>query len=159
MMDRNAMLHGALACAILALGLGGGSTTWSHTIHAAFATAAPIRRSTTMTMKHDLANRSPDIHWPEGFDPSHADLFSHNAVHIDASCERVWSHIIDAAKWPSWYPNSKDVTMLSGGDKLAQGAVFRWSTFGLPLESKVNEFAPYSRVGWYGYAPGSEPTF
>jgi hypothetical protein len=54
-MDRNAMLHGAQACAILALGLGGGSTTWSHTIHAAFATAAPIRRSTTMTMKHDLA--------------------------------------------------------------------------------------------------------
>jgi uncharacterized protein YndB with AHSA1/START domain len=159
MMDRNAMLHRTLACAILALGLGGGSTAWSQTTHAASATAAPIPRRTTMTMKHDLANRSPDIHWPEGFDPSHADLFSHNALHIDASCERVWSHIIDATKWPSWYPNSKDVTMLSGGDKLAQGAVFRWSTFGLPLESKVNEFAPYSRVGWYGYAPGSEPTF
>jgi hypothetical protein len=49
--------------------------------------------------------------------------------------------------------------MLSGGDKLAKGTVFRWSTFGLPLESNVNEFAPYSRVGWYGYAPDSEPTF
>jgi len=35
-------------------------------------------RAGSMTMKDDLANRSPDIHWPQGFDPLHADLFSHN---------------------------------------------------------------------------------
>ena len=23
-----------------------------------------------MTMKQDLVNRSPDIHWPQGFDPT-----------------------------------------------------------------------------------------
>jgi hypothetical protein len=38
------------------------------------------------------------------------------------------------------------------GDVLKEGAVFRWSTFGLPLESKINEFVPYARIGWYGYA-------
>jgi hypothetical protein len=37
--------------------------------------------------------------------------------------------------------------------------VFRWTTFGLPLESRVNEFVPYSRIGWYGYAPGTPPSF
>ena len=31
-----------------------------------------------MTMKHDLAARSSQIRWPEGFDPERADLFSHN---------------------------------------------------------------------------------
>ena len=43
------------------------------------------------TMSRDLANRSPDIHWPEGFSPDQADLFSHNELHIAASCERVWN--------------------------------------------------------------------
>jgi hypothetical protein len=65
--------------------------------------------SSTMTMKQDLADREKDIHWPEGFDPSQADLFSHNALVINASCDRIWGHIIDATKWPQWYPNSKDV--------------------------------------------------
>jgi hypothetical protein len=44
------------------------------------------------------------------------------------------------------------------GAQIAQGAVFRWTTFGLPLESKINEFVPYTRIGWYGYAPGTTPS-
>jgi hypothetical protein len=36
---------------------------------------------------------------------------------------------------------------------------FRWTTFGLPLESRINEFTPYSRIGWDGYAPGEKPSF
>jgi hypothetical protein len=31
-----------------------------------------------MSMKDDLAHRSPDIHWPVGFEPEKADLFAHN---------------------------------------------------------------------------------
>ncbi len=42
-----------------------------------------------MTMKSDLVNRSPEIHWPQGFDPATADLFSHNELLIKATCERV----------------------------------------------------------------------
>jgi hypothetical protein len=120
--------------------------------------AANHEGSSIMTMKQDLADREKDIHWPEGFDPSRADLFSHNALLINASCERIWGHIIDATKWPQWYPNSKDVR-IDDGDVLRSGNVFHWSTFGLPLESKVNEFVPYTRIGWYGYAPGTAPSF
>ncbi|TMB09896.1 MAG: hypothetical protein E6J65_28465, partial [Deltaproteobacteria bacterium] len=61
-------------------------------------------RTSIMTMKDDLANRSLEIHWPRGFDPRKADLFSH--------------------------------------DKLL-----------------IREFVPFSRIGWYGCAPGSGPTF
>nr|WP_254067641.1 hypothetical protein [Burkholderia sp. L27(2015)] len=32
------------------------------------------------TMKDDLAQRSSDIHWPEGFDPMNADLFAHKLM-------------------------------------------------------------------------------
>src|SRR5579859_6051830 len=47
-----------------------------------------------MSMKDDLAHRSPDIHWPAGFEPEKADLFAHNELIINASCERVWAQII-----------------------------------------------------------------
>ena len=67
--------------------------------------------NSTMTMKEDLADRENDIHWPKRFNPSQADLFSHNASLINASCERIWEHIVDATKWPQWYPNSKSVAM------------------------------------------------
>jgi Polyketide cyclase / dehydrase and lipid transport len=118
-----------------------------------------LERKTAMTMKDDLANRAAAIHWPEGFDPSTADLFSHNALQINPSCERVWKHIVDATRWSEWYPNSKDVHIVAGPPTLAAGSVFRWTTFGLPLESKINEFVPYTRIGWFGYAPGTSPTF
>ena len=116
-------------------------------------------REIAMTMEDDLANRSPDIHWPQGFDPKEADLFSHNELSINAKCERIWQHIIEATKWPEWYPNSKSVHIVGDGTTLNDGTVFRWTTFGLPLESRINEFVPYSRIGWYGYKPGTAPTF
>src|SRR5258707_978137 len=106
----------------------------------AFGSLAPARAanqagSSIMMMEQDLADREKDIHWAEGFDPSQADLFSHNALLINASCAHIWGHIVDATKWPQWYPNSKDVH-IDGGDVLKGGTVFHWSTIGLPLGSK-----------------------
>jgi hypothetical protein len=125
-----------------------GMAAWSH--------AANQTGSNVMSMKSDLANREKDTHWPQGFDPSQADLFSHNELLINTSCARIWSHIID--KWPKWYPNAREVK-ITGDTALKDGTMFRWITFGLPIESKVNEFTPYTRIGWYGYAPGAAPSF
>ena len=95
-----------------------------------------------------------------GFAPAAADLFSHNELTIKATCERIWRHIIEADKWPEWYPNAKDVRILGdGGSVLKPDTVFFWTTFGLKLESRINEFVPYSRIGWFGYAPGTAPSF
>jgi uncharacterized protein YndB with AHSA1/START domain len=112
-----------------------------------------------VSMKHDLAHRSPDIHWPAGFEPEKADLFAHNDLTIHASCERVWSHIIEASQWPTWYPNSKDVVIQGQDPALRDGTVFRWTTFGLAIESRVHEYVANRRLGWYGYAPGKPPSF
>jgi Polyketide cyclase / dehydrase and lipid transport len=112
-----------------------------------------------MTMQHDFATRTSEIHWPEGFDPESADLFSHNELVINATSEKIWSHIIDAGKWPQWYPNAKDVALLGGAKVLGEGTIWRWTTFGLPIESRVHEYAPHTRLGWYGYAPGTRPSF
>jgi uncharacterized protein YndB with AHSA1/START domain len=137
--------------------------SWSDMARARTA-AAPQADSAAATkiagtMQGDLKSRSRDIHWPTGFDPEKADLFSHNELVINASCERVWKHIIDADKWPQWYPNSKDVRIIGNSPVLAQGTVFRWTTFGLPLESKINEYVPSTRIGWYGYPQGVAGTF
>ncbi|RDS84151.1 SRPBCC family protein [Dyella psychrodurans] len=144
-------------CALISLAVAAlaAAPAWSQSSTQAQQKVATIAGS----MEQDLENRSHDIHWPTGFEPEKADLFSHNELVINASCERVWKHIIDANKWPDWYPNSKHVRIFGSSPSLAQGTVFRWTTFGLPLESKVNEYVPYTRIGWYGYAPGAKPTF
>jgi uncharacterized protein YndB with AHSA1/START domain len=113
-----------------------------------------------MTSQQDLdfANRSPDIHWPDDFSPDQAAYFTHNELHIDAPCEKVWQQFIAATKWPEWFALCKQVEIISGGDELQEGALFRW-TSSVIAEAKVHEFVPYSRIGWYGNAPGAEPTF
>jgi Polyketide cyclase / dehydrase and lipid transport len=88
-----------------------------------------------------------------------ADLFARNELSIEASCETVWKHLVDAEKWPQWYPNSKDVQLIDGATALGPNVRWRWTTFGLGIESRVQEYAPYSRLGWYGYAPGTAPAF
>jgi hypothetical protein len=51
------------------------------------------------------------------------------------------------------------VALLNGAKVLGDGTAWRWTTFGLPLESRVHEYVQYTRLGWYGYAPGAQPTF
>lgn len=112
-----------------------------------------------MTMQDDLANRSLAINWPEGFAPGVADLFSHNSCLINASCETVWKHIVDVAHWPEWYPNARNVELLDNVEVLGAGVRWRWTTFGIDIESRVHECVPGSRLGWFGYAPGEAPAF
>src|SRR6202522_3648291 len=112
-----------------------------------------------MSMKDDLAHRSPDIHWPAGFEPEKADLFAHNEARLNASCDTVWRHIVDARAWPTWYPNAQDVTLLGNAEALAPDVRWHWTTFGLAIESRVHEFVPGRRLGWFGGAPGEAPAF
>lgn len=106
-------------------------------------------------MERDLAARLPEIHWPSGFEPKNADLFAHNAIEIEAPCAVAWSRLISAEEWPKWYPNSSDVRVQSSGrGVLNHGATFQWRTFGLDIASRVHEFEPERRLGWFGDAPG-----
>jgi uncharacterized protein YndB with AHSA1/START domain len=132
------------------------ATTQANTASA--TSSAATERRLVGTMGRDLANRDQAIRWPAEFSPLHADLFAHNEGLINAPCSKVWQHIIEADKWPQWYPNSKDVH-IRGGTRLADQTVFNWSTFGLDVESRVAEFVPNSRISWYGYTPGTPPAF
>jgi hypothetical protein len=52
------------------------------------------------------------------------------------------------------------VSRAQGGEPVLRDAtVFRWTTFGLAIESKVHEYVLNQRPGWYGYVPGAKPSF
>jgi len=38
--------------------------------------------------------------------------------------------------------------------KLHKGTLFSWDTFGLHIQSRVHEFVPGSRLGWFGDGTG-----
>jgi Polyketide cyclase / dehydrase and lipid transport len=117
------------------------------------ARSKPVNEA--LTVNGDGAQRSKDIHWPNGFHPEQADLFAHNEIDIHASCEKAFANIADAQEWPSWYPNSHNVKVLNSPDgKLHEGARFSWDTFGVHIESRVHEFVPGSRIGWFGDGTG-----
>ena len=94
---------------------------------AASPAADPSPRYEAISMMDDIAHRSPDIHWPVDFEPAKADLFAHNDLTINASCERVWTYIVDAGRWPTWYPSSKAVHLQEGDSVLRDGAALRKS--------------------------------
>ena len=99
----------------------------------------------------DWNKRSAEIHWPAGYTPNDADLFAHNELLIKSSCTTVWRHIIEAPRWPDWYPNSHEVRIVRGRTKaLEQNTRFEWDTFGLHIDSTVHECVPATRVGWFG---------
>ena len=68
---------------------------------------------TVASITDDAAKRSSEIHWPAGLSSDNADLFAHNEIFIKAPSSRVWQHIIEAPKWPEWYPNSHDVQIVN----------------------------------------------
>jgi Polyketide cyclase / dehydrase and lipid transport len=102
------------------------------------------------TIGDDLIERSVDIHWPDGYDPGHADLFAHNTIIIDAPAETIWAKLVAATAWPAWYSNASDVVVDDPSGTLSDGVTFNWTTFGLKIASTIAEYVPHARIGWYG---------
>ncbi|MGO9274465.1 MAG: SRPBCC domain-containing protein [Terriglobia bacterium] len=89
------------------------------------------------------------IRWPQEFHPSRVPVHVRNELDMRVSPEAVWAWLVRAVIWPTWYPNSKNVRILQGpGPELAPGTRFRWRTFGVNIESVVEEFVPYERIAW-----------
>ncbi|MGH6881505.1 SRPBCC family protein [Hypericibacter sp.] len=99
----------------------------------------------------------PEMRWPAGFSPGQTDLYARNEVFIDATGTTVWWHLVAAQKWPSWYPNSHELRI--AGDRtgmLQPDSRFEFFTFGLHIDARMAEFAPESRLGWFGKGDGLE---
>ena len=92
---------------------------------------------------------SKEINWPENYLPQEAKFFVHNEIDIDADPETIWSVLINASEWESYYQGASDLVLLDSPDgTLRAGGTFTWKTMGLDFVSSVKEFeAPY-RLAW-----------
>jgi uncharacterized protein YndB with AHSA1/START domain len=98
--------------------------------------------------------QEPLIHWPERFRPDRAPVHVRNEIDVPAPSDRVWSWLVRAPLWPSWYPNSSNVVIIGGGTRLGPGTEFQWRTFSASLRSRVEEFVPPERLAWSARGPG-----
>jgi hypothetical protein len=73
---------------------------------------------------------------------------------MDVKPDIVWAWLVRAQLWPSWYTNSTDVTVEGGSIDLGPRTKFRWKTFGVTLDSVVEEFSPFERLAWSARARG-----
>ncbi len=125
------------------------------------ARAVPVKPPDIVSS--DRAQRSPDVHWPTPISLLTSEMFAHNEIEINASCATVWNRLVQAQRWPQWFPSSGKVKLKGDSRMLQKNTKFTWSGFDMPLEnrfeafppptdSKVIEFVPESRIGWVSYA-------
>lgn len=99
-------------------------------------------------MKNSVTN------WPDKYKPEQSSVYSYNELEISADVEVVWDWLICATLWPNWYVNSKNV-VIENSLELKLGTIFRWTTFGIRVCTKVVEFEPMKYLAWSGARFGS----
>jgi len=116
------------------------------------------------TVSRDWRERSPEVRWPTPMFNGAAEIFAHNTIVINASCDTVWDHLIHAELWPHWCPYSGKVTISGRSQVLQKNSKFTWISADLPQEipllgqdkadrvdGLVVEFAPPNRLGWRSF--------
>jgi uncharacterized protein YndB with AHSA1/START domain len=85
-------------------------------------------------VSRDWAERSPEINWPTPMFNKSAEIFAHNQIEINASCETVWDHLVHAELWPRWCAYSGKVTIHGGSDVLQKHTKFTWISADVPQQ-------------------------
>jgi len=97
------------------------------------------------------------VAWPADFGPWNSPTYVCNEFETSAPVETVFAWVIRQPKWPEWYPNSANAKVHTfGGADLQLGARFTWSSFGVDINTYVEEFEPPLKIYWRGFIMGSE---
>jgi uncharacterized protein YndB with AHSA1/START domain len=80
-----------------------------------------------------------------------APVITRDEIFIDAPLSTVWGLHTDISSWSEWLPDI-DSSTIQG--PLAVGTVFRWQTYGLSIESTIQEIDSPRRIVWSGPAQG-----
>lgn len=116
------------------------------------------------TVSRDWAERSPEMHWPTTMFNGAAEVFTHNQIEINASCETVWDYLIQAERWSQWCSFSGKVQIWGWAKVLQKNGRFTWVSSDLPqdipigenppperVDAVVMEYDPPNRLGWRSY--------
>jgi uncharacterized protein YndB with AHSA1/START domain len=100
-------------------------------------------------------SREGAIRWPARFAPECAPVHVRNELSMPVAAEAVWSWLVRAELWPSWYVNARDVRITHGPrPDLGLGSGFRWRTFGVAIASTVEELEAPERIAWSARGTG-----
>lgn len=90
------------------------------------------------------------INWPEEFRPDQSAVHVRNELEIAAPASTVWSWLIHAHLWPTYYNNSHNVVFLTDKEStiLRENTRFTWRTFDVNLVSQVREYVENERISW-----------
>lgn len=81
-----------------------------------------------------------------------APLVARKEVLINASPEAVWRIQSDIDCWKSW---ETDISKSQLEGELKRDAVFKWTSGGFTVKSKIQEVVPQQRLAWSGKSVGS----
>lgn len=98
---------------------------------------------------NDPSQGSTEVHWPAGYSPRTADIYSHNEVVIHASPSTVWRRLVAVEQWPTWCSTAQNVRIITSEKVLGPRSKFRWTTVGVPLECTVAQYVPNERLEYY----------
>jgi uncharacterized protein YndB with AHSA1/START domain len=80
-----------------------------------------------------------------------APVITRAEILINAPLGTIWSLHADISSWSEWLPDI-DASTIEG--PLEVGTVFHWQTYGLSIESTIQEIDPPRRIVWSGPAQG-----
>jgi hypothetical protein len=93
--------------------------------------------------------------WPPGLTPAWWRIYTFHELTVSSPPEEVWTKLVRADRWPEWFDNCRDMRIEGGGDRLAEGTVFRWITFGVRVRCAVDRWEPGRLLAWTGTGLGS----
>jgi hypothetical protein len=96
------------------------------------------------------------INWPDEMAPSRCPIHFTNELEVATSPKTIWTLLVDSKAWPSFYPGVKRVQLLDGHKFLRLGTRFNTNLAGQDVVAYVPEFAPMTRIAWYGGPEDSE---
>ena len=76
-----------------------------------------------------------------------APAITDDEIVIKASLDTVWNLFTDISGWSEW---NKDITYSKLNGTLAIGESFSWTTYGMNINSTINELIPKKEIGWSG---------
>lgn len=120
----------------------------------ALASVLAATSSGAQTTELDLPRRDPDMAWPTGLNPDTADLFNHNRLTMEQSCDIIYSWLSAPRDWPSWLIFARDVRLDDPGAPVGVGSRFAWTIFDIPIVAEVYVAEPGRRFGYTVTPPG-----
>ncbi len=97
----------------------------------------------------------PRVRWPDGLAPAVCPVVAHDELEVEVTPAAFWARLIDATRWHEDYANCRRLVIHGGGDRLAPGTRFSWTTFGVRVTTEVDGFEPERYLSWTGRGLGA----